>query len=177
MRFVFLFVFHSFFNACLLNCFCKMVDFLLISQGLIASYGLLGLFAIAFLSASLLPFPSEPVIILASKLWGFWEIMIVVTVASAFAASINYYVGFKGIRFFLTPRDKDKERRAHNLLEKYGVFALIASPWIPFLGDLFPVVAGFLKMDFYKFLAVIVTARVIKTGALLWFSSAFLHLI
>ncbi|MFH1779900.1 MAG: VTT domain-containing protein [Candidatus Micrarchaeota archaeon] len=151
-----------------------MIDFVLLSSDLIGAYGLLGLFIITFLSASLLPFPSEPILVLASTQWSFVEILLIVTVSSTIAAFINYYVGLKGLRFFLSPRDKDKEKKAHELLEKYGVWALIASPWIPFIGDLFPVVAGFLKMSWKKFFMAMLIARVIKTSAVLLFGFVLL---
>ncbi|NUN11814.1 DedA family protein [Candidatus Micrarchaeota archaeon] len=145
-----------------------MIDLVALGIQLVQNYGLIGLFLIAFFSASLLPFPSEPVILIASKLWGFWEILVIVTFASTIAAVINYYVGLKGIRFFLTPRDKKRETQARELIQKYGIPALIASPWIPFIGDLFPVAAGFMKMDFKHFMIAIVIARVLKTVVILY---------
>ncbi len=144
-----------------------MPDYYAILSSLVYSHGLLGLFAIAFLSASLLPFPSEPVIILATKYFDPLVIILVVTIASTLAAFINYYVGFKGLRHFLVKRDKQSENKAEKWFKKWGAPVLIASPWIPFIGDLFPVAAGTLKMDWKKFLAYIIIARVVKTAAVI----------
>ncbi len=144
-----------------------MVDYYALLTSLVYSHGLLGLFAIAFLSASLLPFPSEPVIILATKFFDPLTIILVVTIASTLAALINYYVGFKGLRHFLVKRDEKGEVKAEKWFKKWGTPVLIASPWIPFIGDLFPVAAGTLKMSWKKFLFYILIARIVKTAAVI----------
>ena len=138
---------------------------------LLQYYGLGGLFIVLFLSASLLPFPSEPVLILALKLWSVEQILLVTLVASTLSASINYIVGLKGIHVFLVQRDPKGEKKAEKWFEKFGWPVLLASPWIPFIGDLMPIVAGTLGMDWKKFLVVIIAARAIKTVAVLWFGS------
>ncbi|MFH1056414.1 MAG: VTT domain-containing protein [Candidatus Micrarchaeota archaeon] len=139
---------------------------------LLQSYGLAGLFIVLFLSASLLPFPSEPVLILALKLWSAEQIFLVTLIASTLSASINYIVGLKGIHVFLVQRDPKGEKKAEKWFEKYGWPVLLASPWIPFIGDLIPVVAGTLGMNWKKFLVIILAGRAIKTIAVLWFGNA-----
>jgi len=145
------------------------VDLVAIGVATLQAYGLLGLGVIAFFSASLLPFPSEPVLVLAAKYCDFWSIVAVVTVASTLAALINYYVGLKGIHSFFVKRDPRGEKKAEGWFGKWGSIVLVASPWIPFIGDLMPVVAGTLSMGWKKFLVLIVAARIIKTVAVVWF--------
>ena len=145
------------------------MDFYAIGLSLFHSYGLVGLFIILFLSASLLPFPSEPFLILGLKFWSPYELFALALVASTLSAAINYYVGLKGVHFFLVDRDPKGERKAEKWFAKWGWPVLLASPWIPFIGDLMPVVAGTLNMGWKKFLIVIVAARSIKTIAVLWF--------
>ncbi len=144
-------------------------DFLVLALSLLHSYGMLGLFVVLFLSASLLPFPSEPELILALKLWSPEQILIIAVVASTLAAAINYLVGLKGFHTFLVKRDPKDEKKAKKLFEKYGWPVLFLSPWIPFIGDLVPLVAGTLAMDWKKFLIVIIAGRAVKTIAILWF--------
>lgn len=146
------------------------MDYVAALTALIYSHGLLGLALVAFFSASLLPFPSEPVIVLAAKSFDPLSIIIVVTVASTLAASINYFVGLKGVRTFLVKRDEKGELRAEKWFHKWGPLALVASPWIPFIGDLFPVVAGTLALDWKKFLGYIIVARVLKTVGVILFA-------
>lgn len=148
------------------------IDLFAIASMLLQNYGLAGLFLILFFSASLLPFPSEPFLILGLKIWSAEQIFIVTLVASTLAAFINYFIGLKGIHTFLAKRDPKGERKAEKLFEKWGWPVLIASPWLPFIGDLMPVVAGTLSMDWKKFLVVIIAARAVKTIAVLWFGQA-----
>ena len=135
---------------------------------LLQNYGLLGLFIVLFLSASLLPFPSEPILILSLKLWPSHVIFLVAVIASTISAYINYYVGVKGIHTFLAKRDAKDEKKAEKWFKKFGWPVLFASPWIPFVGDLIPIVAGTLNMNWKQFLAVIITGRAVKTIAVIW---------
>lgn len=152
-------------------------DWLVVALSLLQNYGLIGLFVILFLSASLLPFPSEPELILALKLWPLEQIFVVTLLASTLAAYINYLVGLKGLHTFLVKRDPKDEKKAEKLFEKWGWPVLFLSPWIPFIGDLIPLVAGTLNMSWKKFLVVIIAGRAFKTIAILWFGSLLFKLI
>jgi len=153
------------------------VDLVALSVSLLQSYGIYGLFLVTFLSASLLPFPSEPVLVLALKLWSVEQIFWVVMLSSAIAAFINYVVGLKGLHSFFVKRDPRGEKKAEKWFAKWGSPVLLASPWIPFIGDLFPVVAGTLEMDWKRFLFWIILARAIKTIAVLWFGLKFFDIV
>lgn len=152
------------------------LDLFVLATALLQQYGLLGLFLVLFFSASLLPFPSEPFLILGLKIWSAETIFVVTVVASTLAALINYAVGLKGVHTFLVKRDPKGEHKAEKLFEKWGWPVLLASPWLPFVGDLLPLVAGTLNMDWRKFLVVIIIGRAIKTVAVLWFGQALFGL-
>ncbi|NYZ78343.1 DedA family protein [Candidatus Micrarchaeota archaeon] len=141
-----------------------MVDYVAITLTLIHSYGLTGLFFLSFLSASLLPFPPEPFIIAGLAFFNPWLVFAVVTVGALVSACVNYYAGLKGLNWFLVKRSADGEFKAEEWFKKWGPHALVISPWIPFIGDLFPIVAGALKMRFKVFLALAIVGRVIKTA-------------
>lgn len=147
-------------------------------QALLASYGLIGLFVVCFFSASVLPFPSEPVIVLAvAAKFDVIAILAVVLASSTIAAYVNYWVGYRGLHPFLIKREEEEEHKAERWIRKWGAPILLASPWIPFIGDLFPVAAGALKMPGRKFLAWIVLARVIKTAAVIAFALGLFKLL
>ncbi|PIO05920.1 hypothetical protein COT29_03585 [Candidatus Micrarchaeota archaeon CG08_land_8_20_14_0_20_59_11] len=149
------------------------MDLVAIGVAALQAYGLLGLGVFAFFSASLIPFPSEPMLIIAAKYYDFWSIVAVVTVASTLAACVSYYVGLKGLHSFLVKRDPHGEKKAEGWFAKWGSAVLIASPWVPFIGDLMPVVAGTLETNWKKFLVLIVAARIIKTVAVVWLGAQF----
>ncbi len=144
---------------------------------LLQNYGLVGLFLVCFFSASLLPFPSEPIIIIAAKFFDPVSILVVVLVSSTLAAYINYWVGFQGLHPFIMKREEKEEHKAEKWIRKWGAPILIASPWIPFIGDLFPVAAGTLKMPAREFLLWIILARIIKTLGVIAFALGLFKLL
>jgi len=138
----------------------------------IEQLGLVALFANTFLAASIVPFPSEPSIILATKFFNPESVFLVALVGGFLGNLTNYFIGLKGLHNFLVKREPGKEKRAQEIFGKYGYFALLVAPWVPFLGDPINIVAGALRMDFKKFLLVTFAARVIKTSAIVYLSAA-----
>jgi len=51
----------------------------------------------------------------------------------------------------------------------------LASPWIPFAGDLVSLVAGMENYDTSRFVVIILAAKIIKGTALVYFISFFLQ--
>ena len=141
-----------------------MVDYAAITLSLIHSYGLLGLFVLSFLSASLVPFPPEPFIIAGVAFFNPLLVIAVVTIGALFSSCVNYYAGLKGLNWFLVKRSPEGEFKAGEWFKKWGPHALLISPWIPFIGDLFPIVAGALKMRFKVFFALALIGRIVKTS-------------
>lgn len=134
--------------------------------------GLLGLFANAFLAASILPFPSEPSILLAATFFNPWSVFLIAVVGGVLGAITNYYIGLKGLHGFIARRNPGKERKAQRMFSRYGALVLLAAPWIPFIGDPMIIAVGALKMEFRKFLLLITVSRILKTAALVFLSTA-----
>ena len=138
----------------------------------IEQLGLIGLFVNTFLAASIVPFPSEPSIILATKFFNPESVLLVALIGGFLGNLTNYFIGLKGLHKFLVKREPDKEKKAQKIFGKYGYFAILIAPWVPFLGDPINIVAGALRMDFKKFLFVSFVARIVKTSAVVYFSAA-----
>ncbi len=138
----------------------------------IEQLGLLGLFLNTFLSASILPLPSEPGILLAANVFEKNLVFLVAVIGGLLGAITNYYIGLKGLHGFLIKRDPKAEKKAQDILDKYGVPVLVVAPWIPFVGDPLMIIAGALRMDSGKFIVVALVGRAIKTAALIFFSVA-----
>ncbi len=136
----------------------------------IEQLGLVGLFLNTVLSASILPLPSEPSILLAAKFFNIYSVFIVTVIGGFIGAVSNYYIGLKGLHNFFVKREPKKEKEAQKLLDRYGSLVLLAAPWIPFVGDPIMIVVGALKMNFKKFALLAIVARAIKTAALIFFS-------
>jgi membrane protein YqaA with SNARE-associated domain len=73
--------------------------------------------------------------------------------------------------------DKKKEGTSASLLKKYGWVILFISPWIPIIGDSIPIIAGATKYNFRIFSIAIISGKVVKGIAIVFFGSLILPLI
>jgi membrane protein YqaA with SNARE-associated domain len=107
--------------------------------------GLFGLFASAFLSATLLPGSSEVVLIALVKAFpqSLSAAVIVATIGNTLGALTSYGIGR------LVPRrvvDAAEHQRAVERMRKYGAPFLLLS-WVPLIGDALCVAAGALRLN------------------------------
>jgi membrane protein YqaA with SNARE-associated domain len=150
-------------------------------------YGILGLFFNSLLSATAIPLPTE-ILTSALLMGGESEINvgIVLILGSVIGGLINYSIGFSGnkiVSFFKRKKhlyekelsdefsgkaeksnsQTNDEKKSHKVLEKFGWAGIFIAPWIPFLGDLMLIGAGSKKMNFKKFMLIMVSGKVFKT--------------
>lgn len=59
-------------------------------------------------------------------------------------------------------------------MKKYGWVILFISPWIPIIGDYMPIIAGASKYNFKLFSVAIVSGKVVKGVAIVYFGSLIL---
>ncbi|MFU0503822.1 YqaA family protein [Pseudaminobacter sp. NGMCC 1.201702] len=125
---------------------------------------LTGLFAIAFVAATILPAQSEAAMV-GLQLAGYPVVLLVVvaSVGNTLGAVVNWALGrgverFKDRRWFpVSPASLD---RASAWYRKWGRWSLLLS-WAPLGGDALTVAAGVLREPFWSFLALVAIA---KTG-------------
>ncbi len=128
----------------------------------------------AFLAATLLPGGSEVLLLgLLNKQPQMW--MLLVTVASlgnCLGAMTSFYLGRLG-RLAKSPQSltSANQLRALNLIERYGVWALLLS-WVPIIGDLLCLLAGWLKLPLVSSSLLILIG---KTLRYLLLAAAVLH--
>lgn len=142
--------------------------------------GLIGLFINSMLS-SVIPIPTELTtsgLLLEgqSKI----AIFIILVSGSILGGFIAYYIGYGGIGFLKRLRkkpSKKSEDTSTSLLKKYGWTILFISPWIPIIGDYIPIVAGATKYNFRLFTIAIVSGKIVKGIAIVFFGSLILPLI
>lgn len=111
--------------------------------------GYLGLFIGCFLSATILPFPSDVIVI------GFYEldypvipVLIIATIANLLGGLTNYYIGYKAHTEKLVKRFKLNEEKLsvwERRLSKWGIYLGLIS-WVPFLGEPMVAACGFFKV-------------------------------
>lgn len=124
--------------------------------------GLVALFTAAFLAATILPAQSELVFaaLQAQDNHPLWQLLIVATVGNVLGACLTYAMG-AGIERFrnrvwfpATPAQLD---RAQAWFARWGAGCLLLS-WAPG-GDIFPLLAGVMRLPIPLFLALTILAK------------------
>lgn len=113
------------------------------------SWGLLGLFFGTFISGSLLPFPSEALVIAAYELnHQFWAVLIIASAGNFLGGLTNYWIGYKSNSAKLKKRFKlndEKIAKWEKRFQKWGAWLGLLA-WVPFVGDPMVAVLGFFKV-------------------------------
>ena len=136
-------------------------------------YGLSTVFVVAFISATLLPLGSEPVVFGLIKLSPdmFWPAILVATAGNTLGGAVSWAMGLASHKVVDKYRHSSTHLRALDWLERIGPKACLLS-WLPVVGDPLCAVAGWLKLPFWPcvlYMAIGKFARyVMMTSALLW---------
>ena len=127
---------------------------------------LTGLFAAAFLSATLLPGSSEAALAVAlgTGRAGLADALVVATIGNTLGSCVNWLLGlyaarWRGSRFFPV-KEKDFERYC-TLYQRYGLWSLLAS-WVPIIGDPLTVMAGVFGTPLKLFVPIVAFAKLVR---------------
>ena len=125
---------------------------------------LLLLFVAAFGAATLLPLQSEAVLLtlLSQNLHTPFILIVCASIGNILGSCVNWYLGlkieqFKQRRWF--PVSEKQMVRAQATYQKYGYWSLLLS-WVPIIGDPITLIAGLMKENFLRFLAIVSVAKV-----------------
>ena len=127
------------------------------------SYGLIGLFLLCFLAATILPLSSEALVLFFLHSDGY-QTTTIITVASLgniLGGLTNYALGYFSWKIWSSKRKSKSDKKAFILAEKYGFVAAFFS-WIPFVGDPMLVALGFLKSSFWKTFLLMSAGKVLR---------------
>ena len=133
--------------------------------------GLWGLFASAFVSATILPGSSEVVLIglLAKYPDTFWAAIAVATVGNTLGGVSSYWLGR------LLPNKA--EGRAIGWARRYGMWSLLFS-WVPVIGDALCVAAGWLRFNAWTCTLLLTIGKLFRyllvAGGWAWVAKTFL---
>lgn len=139
----------------------------------IPQYGLLTVFIVSLVSATLLPMGSEFAVIGLIKLNPelFWPAVAVATVGNTIGGATSWWVGYAAEVMYERIQSKRFESRAISWLNRLGPKACLLS-WLPGVGDPLCAVAGLLKMPFWPCVMYMAIGKfgryVVMTAALLW---------
>ena len=136
-------------------------------------FGLSTVFVVSFISATLLPLGSEPVVFGLIKLSPelFWPTILVATVGNTLGGAVSWAMGLASHQVVDKYRHSSTHLRALDWLERIGPKACLLS-WLPGVGDPLCAIAGWLKLPFWPcvlYMAIGKFARyVMMTTLLLW---------
>ena len=126
-------------------------------------YSLGTVFLVAFVSATLVPMGSEPVVfgLVTINPDLFWPVMLVATAGSSLGSALNWWMGYGSQQ--LAERMNTSFANTHALawLEKLGPKACLLA-WVPIVGDPLCLLAGWFKMPFWPCFAYIVAGKFVK---------------
>ena len=140
-------------------------------------YGLSTVFVVSFISATLLPLGSEPVVFGLVKLNPslFWQAVLVATAGNTLGGALDWWMGY-GAHKVTEKVTHHKPHSAHHSravqwLEKLGPKACLLA-WLPLVGDPLCAMAGWLKFPFWPCLAYMAVGKFARyflmTGSLIW---------
>ncbi len=136
--------------------------------------GLLTVFMVSLLSATLLPMASMPAVYGLIKLNPelFWPALIVATAGNTAGGAISYWMGLGAEKAFERLAHRTPTQlRALAWLERFGPKACLLA-WLPFVGDPLCAVAGWLRLPFWPCVAYMAVGKFLRylvyVGGALW---------
>lgn len=121
----------------------------------------LTLFISALVSATLIPFGSEALLIYDIKEgYNLYLLLFFATFGNSLGSIINYFLGLKGEQFLVKKRLLKEERvlKTKKYFDKYGAWSILLS-WLPIIGDPITFIAGVLKFNLKLFILLVVIAK------------------
>lgn len=133
--------------------------------------GYLGLFLGCLLSATIIPFASEG-ILLAFVLGGYDPLtsLLVATSGNSVGSISNYGIGLIGKPDLIKKRIKNPARyeRISLSIQKYGYWMSLLT-WVPILGDPLTILLGFFRVNFWYFLVLMTLSKFMRYLIIIYF--------
>ena len=126
-------------------------------------YGLSTVFVVSFISATLLPLGSEPVVFGLIKLNPalFWPTILVATAGNTLGGAVTWGMGLASHQVVARYQHTTTHLKALDWLERLGPKACLLA-WLPLIGDPLCAVAGWLKLPFWPCLAYMAIGKLAR---------------
>jgi membrane protein YqaA with SNARE-associated domain len=133
-------------------------------------FSLPSVFLVSFVSATLLPLGSEPVVFGVIKLNPdqFWTVILVATVGNTLGGAVSWWMGRGAEHVYQKAKSAPSENRALRWLQKFGAKACLLS-WLPIVGDPLCAVAGWLRLPFGPCLFYMAVGKFLRYLTATWF--------
>jgi membrane protein YqaA with SNARE-associated domain len=121
--------------------------------------GLVSVFIISFVSATLLPLGSEPAVfaVIKANPLMFWPVIMVATLGNTLGGAVDYWIGFQAKATFAAER----QTRWFGWLAQYGPKTMLLA-WVPGIGDPLCTLAGWLRLPFWPSVAFMAIGKFLR---------------
>ena len=135
------------------------IDHLLLLLAL-PQYSLTTVFVVSFISATLLPLGSEPVVLGVVHLNPdmLWPVILVATIGNTLGGALDWWMGYGAHKVADKYSHSKHHTRVLDWLKKLGPKACLLA-WLPLVGDPLCAVAGWLKLPFWPCLAYMAVGK------------------
>ncbi len=126
-------------------------------------YSLGTVFVVSFVSATLLPMGSEPVVfgLVTLNPEMFWQVILVATLGNTLGGAVDWWLGYGAHAVADKFRHSPTHLKALDWLERLGPKACLLA-WLPIVGDPLCAVAGWLKMPFWPCLLFMAIGKFLR---------------
>ena len=126
-------------------------------------FGLSTVFVVSFISATLIPLGSEPVVFGLVKLNPelFWPAILVATVGNTLGGGVSWAMGLASHKVVDHYQHSQHHLKALDWLERIGPKACLLA-WLPGVGDPLCAVAGWLKLPFWPCLGYMAIGKFLR---------------
>ena len=126
-------------------------------------YGLSTVFVVSFISATLLPLGSEPVVFGLVQLnpEQFWPVVLVATIGNTLGGAVDWWMGYVAHQAVDKYRHSSTHTKALAWLKKLGPKGCLLA-WLPGVGDPLCAVAGWLKLPFWPCLIYMAIGKFLR---------------
>lgn len=123
-------------------------------------YSLTTVFVVSFISATLLPLGSEPVVLGVVHLNPdmLWPVILVATIGNTLGGALDWWMGYGAHKVADKYSHSKHHTRVLDWLKKLGPKACLLA-WLPLVGDPLCAVAGWLKLPFWPCLAYMAVGK------------------
>jgi membrane protein YqaA with SNARE-associated domain len=127
--------------------------------------GLAAVFVVSFISATLLPAGSEPLVFAVIKADPqiYWQVIMVATLGNTLGGVADYGMGYYSKKAFAKERDTVRFR----WLAHYGAKTMLLS-WLPGIGDPICTLGGWLKLPFWPSVLYMAIGKFLRYITMTW---------
>jgi membrane protein YqaA with SNARE-associated domain len=127
--------------------------------------GLTSVFLISFISATLLPFGSEPTVfaVISANPSLYWKVIALATLGNSLGGVVDYAIGYYAKQTFAAERSS----KWFVWLQRFGAKTMLLA-WLPGIGDPMCTLAGWLKLPFWPSVMYMTIGKFLRYISLTW---------